>query len=99
MRLAHFEIADLAHLVERNLAKVEVAGSSPVIRLSQFSDVRKRTSLFLSFWKNEKSSPASKTINKKDRQEKCRFEGIISLSDLRTFYFFKSALSLSAYIV
>ena len=25
--------ADLAHLVERNLAKVEVAGSSPVIRL------------------------------------------------------------------
>ena len=24
--------ADLAHLVERNLAKVEVAGSSPVIR-------------------------------------------------------------------
>ena len=26
--------ADLAHLVERNLAKVEVAGSSPVIRSS-----------------------------------------------------------------
>ena len=25
--------ADLAHLVERDLAKVEVAGSSPVIRL------------------------------------------------------------------
>ena len=25
-------IADLAHLVERDLAKVEVAGSSPVIR-------------------------------------------------------------------
>ena len=25
--------ADLAHLVERNLAKVEVAGPSPVIRL------------------------------------------------------------------
>ena len=26
------QIADLAHLVERHLAKVEVAGSSPVIR-------------------------------------------------------------------
>ena len=26
--------ADLAHLVERHLAKVEVAGSSPVIRSS-----------------------------------------------------------------
>ena len=32
--------ADLAHLVERDLAKVEVAGSSPVIRsiLSVFLD-------------------------------------------------------------
>ena len=29
--------ADLAHLVERNLAKVEVAGSSPVIRSILFS--------------------------------------------------------------
>ncbi len=28
-----FIYADLAHLVERNLAKVEVAGPSPVIRL------------------------------------------------------------------
>ena len=28
-------IADLAHLVERDLAKVEVAGSSPVIRSKQ----------------------------------------------------------------
>ena len=27
-----FDSADLAHLVERDLAKVEVAGSSPVIR-------------------------------------------------------------------
>ena len=27
--------ADLAHLVERHLAKVEVAGSSPVIRSKQ----------------------------------------------------------------
>ena len=32
--------ADLAHLVERHLAKVEVAGSSPVIRSK-----RKRTTL------------------------------------------------------
>ena len=35
--------ADLAHLVERNLAKVEVAGSSPVIRsncnILNFEDV------------------------------------------------------------
>ena len=30
--------ADLAHLVERHLAKVEVAGSSPVIRLSRFGN-------------------------------------------------------------
>jgi len=28
--------ADLAHLVERDLAKVEVAGSSPVIRSNGF---------------------------------------------------------------
>ncbi len=28
--------ADLAHLVERDLAKVEVAGSSPVIRSKSF---------------------------------------------------------------
>ena len=34
LRLCEFTplFADLAHLVERNLAKVEVAGSSPVIR-------------------------------------------------------------------
>ena len=30
--------ADLAHLVERDLAKVEVAGSSPVIRSRTFTD-------------------------------------------------------------
>ena len=30
--LIQVAIADLAHLVERHLAKVEVAGSSPVIR-------------------------------------------------------------------
>ena len=29
--------ADLAHLVERDLAKVEVAGSRPVIRSKNFS--------------------------------------------------------------
>ncbi len=32
-----FQNADLAHLVERDLAKVEVAGSSPVIRFIQES--------------------------------------------------------------
>ena len=31
-QLLSVEYADLAHLVERHLAKVEVAGSSPVIR-------------------------------------------------------------------
>ena len=30
-----YQFADLAHLVERDLAKVEVAGSSPVIRSKQ----------------------------------------------------------------
>ena len=32
MKQCRFFFADLAHLVERHLAKVEVAGSSPVIR-------------------------------------------------------------------
>ena len=32
-------IAEVAQLVERNLAKVEVAGSSPVFRSSLFGDV------------------------------------------------------------
>ena len=34
--------ADLAHLVERNLAKVEVAGSIPVIRSKKFRELRSR---------------------------------------------------------
>ena len=34
--------ADLAHLVERDLAKVEVAGSSPVIRSKQKSAFERR---------------------------------------------------------
>ena len=34
--------ADLAHLVERDLAKVEVAGSIPVIR-SKHADTKERT--------------------------------------------------------
>ena len=37
--------ADLAHLVERNLAKVEVAGSSPVIRSKNKS--RSKTCFFV----------------------------------------------------
>ena len=36
-RITFIHYADLAHLVERNLAKVEVAGSSPVIRLKRVS--------------------------------------------------------------
>ena len=39
LRVATF--ADLAHLVERDLAKVEVAGSSPVIRSNFYGDVAK----------------------------------------------------------
>ena len=38
--------ADLAHLVERDLAKVEVAGSSPVIR-SKINRTRKTRVRFL----------------------------------------------------
>ena len=38
VRVIHTTYADLAHLVERNLAKVEVAGSSPVIRLKRVSE-------------------------------------------------------------
>ena len=33
-------LADLAHLVERDLAKVEVAGSSPVIRSTNGHEVK-----------------------------------------------------------
>ena len=36
MRLTY---ADLAHLVERDLAKVEVAGSSPVIRFGSIAQL------------------------------------------------------------
>ena len=39
--------ADLAHLVERDLAKVEVAGSSPVIRSKKRNDVLTASFLFL----------------------------------------------------
>ena len=42
--------ADLAHLVERNLAKVEVAGPSPVIRLETETE---KSRLFFFFAKNE----------------------------------------------
>ena len=43
--------ADVAHLVERHLAKVEVAGSSPVIRslLWRYSQVVRQESAKLSF--------------------------------------------------
>ena len=45
--------ADLAHLVERNLAKVEVAGSSPVIRSKK---KRKSENSSFSFWKIREGS-------------------------------------------
>ena len=38
--------ADLAHLVERDLAKVEVAGSSPVIRSKNKKEMRSISFLF-----------------------------------------------------
>ena len=41
-------------MVERNLAKVEVAGSSPVIRLFNYSDVRKYIAFFALGWKKKK---------------------------------------------
>ena len=56
-------IADLAHLVERHLAKVEVAGSSPVIRSNFFIIIRSNSkgveaivSTFL-FYKKQKQEP------------------------------------------
>ena len=42
------QYADLAHLVERDLAKVEVAGSSPVIRSKTFTDALRRVGELLS---------------------------------------------------
>ena len=45
--------ADLAHLVERNLAKVEVAGSSPVISSKK---TRKIVNSSFSFWKIREGS-------------------------------------------
>ena len=41
--------ADLAHLVERHLAKVEVAGSSPVIRSKKRKRTPKVSSIFAFF--------------------------------------------------
>ena len=45
--------ADLAHLVERHLAKVEVAGSSPVIRSIHGHEIRAR----FPFIRNEEGFP------------------------------------------
>ena len=42
--------ADLAHLVERDLAKVEVAGSSPVIRSKHGYEFRARFYSIKIFW-------------------------------------------------
>ena len=53
--LNNFLHADLAHLVERRLAKAKVAGSSPVIR-SKKKKSRKRLFLFLCFSFLSKSS-------------------------------------------
>ena len=42
--------ADLAHSVERDLAKVEVAGSSPVIRSKNKKNVYIRNNLLYAFF-------------------------------------------------
>ena len=59
IRVAIFETtpADLAHLVERDLAKVEVAGSSPVIRSKGTSS---RSAFF--FFVADKGRPPAKSI-------------------------------------
>ena len=54
--------ADLAHLVERNLAKVEVAGSSPVIRSKQKTEGRTMFFLF-SLLKREKRGSKEAVLN------------------------------------
>ncbi len=46
----HFKYAGLAHLVERHLAKVEVASSSLVTRSSEKTFVYKRKSFFVYFY-------------------------------------------------
>ena len=57
--------ADLAHLVERNLAKVEVAGSSPVIRSSGRGGIGRRVR-FRFLWSQDcaGSSPVVRTKQK-----------------------------------
>ena len=64
--------ADLAHLVERNLAKVEVAGSSPVIRSNgSLAQLGERLP-----YKQDVSGSIPLTPTKKKRQfstESCRF--------------------------
>ena len=56
--------ADLAHLVERNLAKVEVAGSSPVIRSKQKTEGR---TMFFLFSFLERDIDTLKQIHAKDK--------------------------------
>ena len=51
--------ADLAHLVERNLAKVEVAGSSPVIRLKYKDHFRKKVVFVFHTDHEDEKTPAS----------------------------------------
>ena len=58
--------ADLAHLVERDLAKVEVAGSSPVIRLWRHSQaVRQRSAKPLSPVRFRVAPSKQKALRKK----------------------------------
>ena len=55
--------ADLAHLVERNLAKVEVAGSSPVIRLKEKTSSKEGVFLFYMGNEDEKTPASFQLIN------------------------------------
>ena len=69
--------ADLAHLVERNLAKVEVAGSSPVIRLKQKATFQRKWFFVLNDYEDEKT-PASFKMTKEpaDTREKLAAHGV-----------------------
>ena len=53
------EYADLAHLVERNLAKVEVAGSSPVIRLNSETTFQRKWFFVVQMNYEDEKTPAS----------------------------------------
>src|SRR4029077_7192339 len=54
-----FQHADVAQLVERELPKLEVAGSRPVVRFLPFLQNQKKTSLTSSTWATAADSSSS----------------------------------------